>query len=426
MPVPFTDRAPFDRESLLQYFRDSAKPRSAWKIGMEIEKLARRASDGAPLPYQDGEPSIRGVLQFLHWERGGDPIYEGEHLIGIDGSWGTISLEPGGQVEWSSRPRATLRALREDLETHLRYLRLCAGTKHVDFLNVGVDPELPVDAMEWMPKARYKIMRPYMGARGRLAHRMMTQTASVQVAYDWSDERDWARKFRAAALLSPLATALFANSSRIEGRDSGYASYRQAIWNETDPARCGIPDVVFHENFSMEHWLDWILDVPSMFRHRSRGLVPNGGVRFRRLLERTGCEALKEEDWELHLSGVFTDVRAYRYLEIRSADLVPDSELFAVPVLWAGVLYDDTVLDRALEEATGWDAPDRWRATMDAAARDGLEGVAADGRSLRTVAERILPAAAHAVREGRALPGNEPRDLDALERIAARHGISLE
>jgi len=74
MPVPFADRAPFDRESLLHYFQDSAKPRSAWKVGMELEKLARRRTDGAPLPYRDGEPTIRGVLEFLMRERGGEGI----------------------------------------------------------------------------------------------------------------------------------------------------------------------------------------------------------------------------------------------------------------------------------------------------------------------------------------------------------------
>ncbi|NIM61656.1 MAG: glutamate--cysteine ligase, partial [Acidobacteria bacterium] len=77
---------------------------------------------------------------------------------------------------------------------------------------------------------------PYLAARGRLAQRMMTQTASIQVAFDYSDLHDWREKFRLAALLAPVANALFANSSRIDGADTGYKSYRSAIWQETDPA----------------------------------------------------------------------------------------------------------------------------------------------------------------------------------------------
>ena len=109
----------------------------------------------------------------------------------------------------------------------------------------------------------------------------MTQTASIQCAFDYSDPRDWQRKFRAAAVLSPVATALFANSSRVDGADSGWASFRRRIWSETDPARCGLPPGTFDPGFDVEAWLDWVLDVPTMFVHRARGRVPAGGGRFR-------------------------------------------------------------------------------------------------------------------------------------------------
>ena len=43
------------------------------------------------------------------------------------------------------------------------------------------------------------------------------------------------------------------------GGESGYRSYRQVIWRETDPDRCTLPSVVFERDFSLEMWLDWIL-----------------------------------------------------------------------------------------------------------------------------------------------------------------------
>lgn len=426
MSQAFEEVAPLNRERLLNYFIQSCKPKANWQVGMEIEKLARQAATGRPLPYRNGSASIRSILELILEQRGGDPIYEGNHLIGIDGSWGAISLEPGGQVEWASKPRRKLRTLREDLEAHLRSLQQAESAFEVKFLDVGVEPELAVDEMEWMPKARYKIMRPYMGANGRLAHRMMTQTASIQVAYDYSSPDDWKNKFRAASLHAPLAVAMFANSARVDGQDSGYVSYRQAIWKETDPARCGIPDVVFASDFSMERWLEWILDVPSMFRHRCRGLVPSGGVRFNRMLDRTGCEALKEEDWELHLSGVFTDVRSYRYLEIRSADLLPDAELFAVPVFWTGLLYDEDVLAQSLAEAKAWDNPTTWRTLMDDAARRGLAADTGDGRTLQDVAQSLVPAVLKAVKRGAVVGAAEDADVAGLIQLAVRRGIDLE
>ena len=60
----------------------------------------------------------------------------------------------------------------------------------------------------------------------------------------------------AASILAPVATAMFANSSRIDGADSGYRSYRHAIWRETDDDRCGLPSAVFEDGFEIEHHLD--------------------------------------------------------------------------------------------------------------------------------------------------------------------------
>ena len=81
---------------------------------------------------------------------------------------------------------------------------------------------------------------------------MMGQTASIQCSFDYESPEDFRRKFKAAVLLDPIAVALFANSARADGRPTGLASFRQAIWRETDPARCGMPRVMFDADFAME------------------------------------------------------------------------------------------------------------------------------------------------------------------------------
>lgn len=411
------------RRALLDYFLEGAVPREQWKVGVEVEKLGRRRSDGRPLPYQDGEASVRRVLEFLIEERSGDPVYEAVNLIGIDAPWGAISLEPGGQVEWSSLPRPTLSALREDVEGHLRAMERVAAALGVRWLDVAVDPELPVHAMSWMPKARYKIMRSYLGKRGRLAHRMMTQTASIQCAFDYADPADWKRKFVAAALLAPVATALFANSSRADGADSGYRSYRQAIWRETDPDRCGLPAVVFDEGFGLEAWLDWILSVPTMFLHRARGLAPSSGAPFGRLLQRAGCQAVTQEDWETHVSTIFTEVRSYTYIEVRCADLLPDALCFAVPAFWTGILYDERALDEIPGLLAAFHDHEAWMAAMDVAARDGLDGVSG-GIRLREAAQRALGLAAAGLSGGARWIGDRADSVGALEELAAKRELT--
>ncbi len=167
-----------DRQRLLDYFLGAAKPRDQWMVGMEVERMGRDADTGEPIPYDGEGPSVRGVLEYYRKQRESAPIMEATHLVGLDGDYGSITLEPGGQVEWSSRPQRSLGRLKRDLDEHMATMAAASSALGVRWLTEAVDPVHPVDRMPWMPKARYNIMRPYLGARGRLAHRMMTQTAA--------------------------------------------------------------------------------------------------------------------------------------------------------------------------------------------------------------------------------------------------------
>jgi glutamate--cysteine ligase len=416
-----SDPGPITRDLLLDYFLRSARPRPEWQVGMEVERMGRRVDDGRPLPYDGPAPAIRALLEAYGDRRPSDPIWEANHLIGLDGPWGSITLEPGGQVEWSSRPRRELRELERELREHLALLDRLGAEHGIRWLEEAVDPTLPVSAMEWMPKARYSIMRPYLGARGSLAHRMMTQTTAIQCAFDYADATDWRRKFLAASYLAPVATALFANSSRIDGGDSGYRSYRQRIWRDTDPDRCSLPRAVFEPGFSLERWLDWIIDVPTLFRHRARGLVPSGGIPFVELMERSGCEAIKFEDWETHVSTIFTEVRSYTYIEVRSADLLPPELIFSVPSFWTGLLYDDEALDAALEIGGAFDTYDGWVAGIETAARFGLDG--AESAPIRECGERALGAALEGLRRGAIEPEDREVAVGAVERLAEARSL---
>lgn len=417
------ERDALTRQGLLGYFEDAFTPRKNWLLGMEFEALGVDAATGSRIPYGGSVASIRSALESYLDRRGGDPVYEGDNLIGIDGPWGTISLEPGGQFEWSSPPYRDLSLLADALEAHIAVLDEVADAQGIRWLDDAMDPVTPIEDVPWMPKARYKILSRYLGARGRLAHRMMTQTASIQTAFDFEGPEDWRRKFVSAALITPIAVALFANSPRADGKPTGYRSFRQAIWRETDPERCGLPPVVFDPGFGLEQWLDWVLGTPSIFLHRGRGLVPAGGVPFSTLMERTGCQAVSLEDWELQLSAIFTEVRSYSYIEVRSADLQPVPTIMAVPALWAGMLYDDENLDAAVELCAGHATHETWRDAMDSAARLGIDGTAG-GRPLRQLAERVITMSLDGLRRNSGYAGDCERATRPIERLADRLALS--
>jgi len=416
------DRGTLTCPKLVDYVLSACKPREAWCVGMEVEKMGLRASDGMPIPYEGVGASVRAVLETYRVRRGGDPVLEGDHPIGLDGPWGTVSLEPGGQVEWSSRPVRTLGALRRDLDAHLAVMAEIGSELGVRWLETGVQPDVGLDRMPWMPKARYAIMSRYLASRGRLAHRMMTQTASIQCSFDFESAEDWSRKFRAGALLAPVGVALFANSSRADSRNSGWASFRQAIWAETDRDRCGLPPVVFEPGFGVEDWVEWACDVPVMFVQRARGLVPMNGAKFRSLLDQVGCEAVSLEDWELHLSCIFTDVRSYSYIEVRSADLQPDPLIAAVPAFWTGILYDEDSLSAALDLGAGHANHAGWSDAMASAARDGLAG-RAGSRSLAELASEAVKLAVRGLRGGAACADDATDAAAPLLALARARGI---
>ncbi len=224
--------------------------------------------------------------------------------------------------------------------------------------------------------------------------------------------------------MTPLAVALFANSSHIDGEETGYVNYRQAIWRETDPERCGLPRAVFEPGFGLEAWLDWILDVPTMFVHRARGLLPVGGVPFRELLQRVGCTALKHEDWETHISTVFTDVRSYNYIEVRSADLQPDELAFSVPAFWTGILYQDDGIDAAFELGRDMASWEQWREAMDTTSRLGLAG-RVGRRGVDQLAAEALSIALRGLKGGATCAGESGAGVAAVERLARHRRLEL-
>jgi glutamate--cysteine ligase len=410
-----------DRDALCDYFAKGATAVENWQVGMELEKLGRHRESGLPLAYDGCGATILKVLEQLQTLRGGEPIQESGNFIGLDAEWGTITLEPGGQVEWSSKPRPTLSALAVDFNAHIEAMKQVATSLQINWLDVAVDPHLPVERMEWMPKKRYGIMREYLRKRGALAHRMMTQSASIQCAFDFADSRDWVRKFHAAAYLAPLATALFANSSRIDGAESGYRCMRERIWRQTDNDRCGLPARVFEPGFDLASWIDWMLDVPLLFVQGPEGLLPPDGRTFRQRLESPDGASLTMDDWATHGSSIFTEVRSSTYLEVRSADLQPDERIFSAPAFWTAMLYSDDATECALELGRGLDHAG-WMASMESASRLGLAGEIA-GQPLRNVAERCLAAAARAF--GAGVRCGEAEDALHLEQLAAHHAIDI-
>ena len=368
-----------DVGQLVEWLAKGEKPAADWRIGTEHEKFLFHRDSLRPVAY-DGDSGVEAMLHALCKVIGdkATPIIEKGKIIGLkDGDGGSVSLEPGGQLELSGAPLSNLHQTCAETGRHLRHMRAVSSALGVGMLGIGFQPKWGRDDISWMPKGRYRIMRNYMPKVGTMGLDMMLRSCTVQVNLDYADEADMRRKFRTSLALQPVATALFANSPFKDGKPSGWLSGRAHVWTDTDNARCGVPACVFDADFGYEQWIDYILDVPMYFLHRGEDYVDVAGKSFRDYLAGTleGFEGEPPQmaDFEDHITTAFPEVRLKQYLEMRGADSGSWANICALPAYWVGLLYCDDALAEAEALVRDIGADDVMAARL-SVAKDGLQG----------------------------------------------------
>lgn len=380
-----------NRQQLVDYLASGCKPQPEWLIGTEHEKFGFIWADKQPLPYA-GDSSVNSVLQALHDRFEWEPVQEDGQLIALRKAGCSITLEPGGQLELSGAPLQNLHQTCAEVHTHLHEVKTVAEPMGIGFLGMGFDPLHTREAIDWMPKQRYVIMRNHMPKVGNQGLDMMLRTCTIQVNLDFSSESDMVKKFRVGLALQPIATALFANSPFTEGKPNGYMSFRSQIWQDTDPQRTGQMHFVFDEGMGFERYVDYMLDVPMYFVQRGGRFIDAAGQSFRDFMQGK-LPALPGEiptisDWEDHLTTAFPDVRLKKFLEMRGADGGPWRRICALPAFWVGLLYHQESLDAAWDLVKNWTVSDR-QTLQNEVNRYGLEAESR-GRSVLEIARQVL------------------------------------
>ncbi|HLL15177.1 MAG TPA: glutamate-cysteine ligase family protein [Pyrinomonadaceae bacterium] len=378
--------APLFEENL----RRGAKPAAEWMCGIEFE-LFGYDTRGGDDPARLSPAQVQCVLAGFA-PASGDLVYEGHTLIEANaGQMNRLTVEPGGQIEFSGAPQRKLPDVEREVARYLARLHEIAEAERFVFLAVGFDPLRTIDEQHWFPKMRYDVMRPYLARRGARAWDMMTRTCSVQANLDYDGEDDLARKFLVGNRLAPIATAIFANSPFENGRPSGYKSTRAAAWLATDADRAGISPPTLRENsFTPADFVAYALDVPMLFAQRGGNYTDAPtGMKFRDFLAR-GCGALAPlfGDWADHLTTIFTDARLKQHLELRSADCGSFAHALAFQAYWKGLLYDADALSHALGLAPNLNREDALELRA-AVARDALSARAAGVDVLALAKESI-------------------------------------
>ncbi len=334
---------------LQKHFHNSIVPPSENKIGIEYEIICLDKKTLKRLDY-DSKPGIKNILEYFV-SLGFEPKYEEHLLIGASRDDFYMTLEPGGQLEASFAPYKTIKEIKKALDTYVGILKEIEDTYSIVFIACGVDPLNALADVPWMPKDRYRIMQKYLAPKGSMGHMMMKQSAAIQVNIDYNSEEDALRKHNMILNLSQPLMHMFANSSIYTGTIQNTLNFRETIWQNTDPERCGIS---LHHNAPLNSFQDYIdaaLKIPMILLYKnSRFIEITHRLSFEEFIDKgySGYTATID-DWKLHLNMLYPHLRFnFKTLEIRLFDCNKPDVVLAIGALIKGLVYNNKKIEKKM------------------------------------------------------------------------------
>ncbi|MEO3779305.1 ergothioneine biosynthesis glutamate--cysteine ligase EgtA [Micromonospora sp. B11E3] len=280
---------------------------------------------------------------------------------------GAVTLEPGGQLEISTAPRASLAALIETTDADIAQLSDLLRAAGLVLGRTGIDPwRTPRPVVE---SPRYRAMRCVFDRQGRAGRTMMYSTAGLQVCLDAGEPDQVAARWAAAHAVGPPLLAAFATAGRHAGRSTGWASARMAAWLAIDPARAGpVWSPARPGADPVAAWTAYALAAPLLCLRGDDDAdwTPPAGVTFGDWIAGALPRPPTTDDLDYHLSTLFPVVRPRGYLEIRYLDAQPGRDWRLPLAVLAALLADPDTVARATTLAAP--VAHRWHA----AARYGL------------------------------------------------------
>lgn len=272
---------------------------------------------------------------------------EDGYILGLRKEDIAVNLEPAGQFELAIDAKKNINDLDKSYKKIMGEIVPIFDEKNQYLETLGYHPKSKIMDLNIIPKDRYKYMQKYFTEfGGKYALNMMRGTASVQSAIDFSDEKDFKKKFFVANALSPFMYTLYDNAYIFQGKPYENKNLRQEIWEACDKNRTGVYDFAFDDDMSYEKYAEKILDTDIIFVHEDGQDVYKGNTKFEKIMDKD----FSDEMIFHALSIVFPDVRVKKYIEIRMPDAVPYSYNLSFPALIKGLFYNEENLNKLRED----------------------------------------------------------------------------
>lgn len=252
-----------------------------------------------------------------------------------------LTVEPGGQLELSSPPAASLMECIGTVSADLDTTRAVLREHDLTLVGIGNDPWH--SPRRFLREPRYDAMEACLDRAGPAGRAMMCTSASVQVCLDAGYEEPGplghGRRWWLAHQLGAVLVAVFANSPLAGREPTGWLSTRQLLWMEIGAGRAGAPPL---DGDPRAAWARHVLDAPVMCVRQDGGPwdVPDG-LSFRDWTRSGAPRTPTHEDLDYHLTTLFPPVRPRGHLELRMIDAQPGEDGWIVPLAVTTALFDD-------------------------------------------------------------------------------------
>ncbi len=347
------------KDQIINYFLSGAKKNVF--IGVENEKFLFQEKNNVRATYSDIKKVFEIFKKKFKWKE----VKENENIVGLKTDGKSISLEPGNQIELSGDKLSNIHEVCSESYDFQNQLDQICKEIGLKTMSIGYDPITKLSNTPNNPKQRYKLMTKEMPKGGKLSLNMMYQTSGTQINLDYLSEDDFKKKFKIISYLTPISIAIFANSTILENKPSGYLSYRSKVWQNT--SRGGLPKI-FLENMDFEKYADFAINFPLLFIYKNNDHKNLNNKTFGDFMKGSLSEVNNHlptfEDLELHLSTIFTEIRLKKYIEMRSLDACEWDCHCGGPAFYTGLIYGK--LDESLDLIKDWKSEDVLKAYLDA------------------------------------------------------------
>jgi glutamate--cysteine ligase len=317
-----THRRALTRASVAEVVAESFRPQPLPLCGIELEWPVHLRDDASERPTHD-------------------------HLLAATAEplphAGRVTIEPGGQVELSTRPFTTA-------DETLDAASADATALHAQLARVGLTTtDRAVDTRRAprriLAASRYACMEDFFAYGGEAGTWMMCNTASLQVNLG-HDPQDRYRRWALAHRLGPVLIAAFANSPGFDATGRRWESMRQGIWWAIDHGRTRPPT---SRGCAGAAWLDYALAADVMLIRSPDGTgataLPPGFAFGRWLVDGHPLGHPTVDDLRYHLTTLFPPIRPRGWLELRMLDLLPPRLRDVATVVVLAALTTDATVD---------------------------------------------------------------------------------